>query len=184
MERLNEMILFAASGAEVDALVAAGANPNCRDGCGYSPLHFAARGRDAAVIEAFLRHGADPCSQSPGGSTPLHYVDGVNCARALIAGGARVDAQNGCGSTPLHSAVIRGRGSMVEVLINAGADVCVRDARGLAPADYLAARMYPSLMQATAAAARWSGLRRAALTAWCCATHVAAAVFSNGEHYR
>ena len=48
-------------------------------------------------------------------------------AELLIAGGARVNARNGSGATPLHDAALGGYREMVELLIAKGADPEARD---------------------------------------------------------
>jgi ankyrin repeat protein len=44
----------------VDALLAAGANPNAADICGFTPLMRAAQNGSLAVVVALLGAGADP----------------------------------------------------------------------------------------------------------------------------
>ena len=54
-----------------EALLAAGADPNARDGRGHTALHCAATlGREGA-LRVLIRHGASPALAAPDGQTPL-----------------------------------------------------------------------------------------------------------------
>lgn len=54
-----------------EALLAAGADPNARDGRGHTALHCAATlGREGA-LRVLIRHGASPALSAPDGQTPL-----------------------------------------------------------------------------------------------------------------
>lgn len=60
---------------DVDALLAAGANPNIFDKRGLMPLHLAASKRcNAAILTALLDAGADVNAVSPGSKTPLELA--------------------------------------------------------------------------------------------------------------
>lgn len=45
--------------------------------------------------------------------------------------GADVNARDGCGDTPLHNALMNGKWSIAELLLDAGADVSAENAEGL-----------------------------------------------------
>ncbi|MEM6933488.1 MAG: ankyrin repeat domain-containing protein, partial [Pseudomonadota bacterium] len=60
----------AAQAATVSRLIAAGADPDARDGNGATPLHRAARTRCAVALRALLDGGADAGAQTPSGATP------------------------------------------------------------------------------------------------------------------
>jgi hypothetical protein len=57
--------------AVIQALVAAGADPNCKDTSGVAPLHRAVRTRCAAAVRALLESGADPNLPNGTGSSPM-----------------------------------------------------------------------------------------------------------------
>jgi ankyrin repeat protein len=57
--------------AVIEALVAAGADPNCKDKSGVAPLHRAVRTRCAAAVGALLEVGADPNLRNGAGSSPM-----------------------------------------------------------------------------------------------------------------
>jgi ankyrin repeat protein len=57
--------------ATIVSLIRAGADPNCCDKRGVTPLHRAVRTRCAAAVRALLEQGADPRQRNRNGSTPL-----------------------------------------------------------------------------------------------------------------
>ena len=95
----------------IEALLAAGANPNVRDSNDWTPLHKAAsEAEDADVIKALIEAGAELEARtmgrphSVGGITPLHIAvsSGANpvAIEALLAAGADPHARNVAGETP------------------------------------------------------------------------------------
>jgi len=107
---------------------------------------------DAALVDVLLEFGADPNGRSEwwaGPFHPLHVATGAAAARLLAAGAipdacaaahlddadllatmldadpARVSERGGDGQTPLHFARSR---RVVDLLLNAGADIDARDA--------------------------------------------------------
>jgi ankyrin repeat protein len=110
----------------VRLLLRAGADVRRRAyGDGPEPLHLAAEGGNAKAAELLLAHKADP--NSPLGIQqlrPLHLAVGagsVATASALLAHGARVDAADADGKTPLYHAVDAGRADLVRLLLEHGA---------------------------------------------------------------
>jgi len=55
----------------IEALLAAGADPNARDARGHGPLHAAAALGRAGALRLLIRHGASPALAAPDGQTPL-----------------------------------------------------------------------------------------------------------------
>jgi hypothetical protein len=111
-------------------LVARGADLAAGDRYGDTPLHSRARhwkGR----IEVLLELGADVTHGENSRGTPLHAAAGSGnavAARLLLQHGARVDALNGEGQTPLayalqrcSNAQIEGMATLAELLLAAGA---------------------------------------------------------------
>ena len=138
----------------------------------HNALHEAAARGEVTIAEALLQAlPAAVNARDSSGWTPLHYaVHGrAACCELLIARGADVGAVNHLGMTPLE---LGARGHISEQLVvpclaqlvNAGAGT--RAASTLATA---AGRLVVAsfLEPFTASAARWAGLRRAALTLWC-----------------
>jgi ankyrin repeat protein len=87
----------------VQALLRAGADPNARERDGLSLLIQAVRSESRTVVRALLRAGAD-----------------VN----------RVESHGGSRETALMTAAMYGNLAMVRLLIEAGAEVSARSAKG------------------------------------------------------
>jgi ankyrin repeat protein len=131
--------------AQIQALLASGADPNFRDGYGLAPLHYAASFNQAEVTAALLKGGADPNDrviESPrhmrDQCTPLQYAadrGNAQIASLLIAAGAKVNETGQTGRTALHFAARRGYVEVVRLLLDAKADPNVRDADGSSPLD-------------------------------------------------
>ncbi len=106
---------------------------------GRTGLHIAADRRDVAWLAYLLNRGANPNIADRRGVTPLMrasqlgFFDGV---QQLVAKGARVDAPNATGETPLILAVHRRDTAMMRVLLQAGADPDRSDNSGRSARDY------------------------------------------------
>jgi len=103
-----------------------------------SMLHHAASTTASDFVDRLLSLGANPNLGDKFGHTPLYSTcngaGDVTIARALIAAGADVDAQDyvkRC--APLHMAARRGHVDVAAVLIESGANVEVRDINGQTP---------------------------------------------------
>lgn len=103
-----------------------------------SILHHASSTTASTFVDSLLSLGADPNLRDKFGHTPLYSTcngaGDVTIARALIAAGADVDAQDyvkRC--APLHMAARRGRVDVSAVLLDGGANVEVRDIHGQTP---------------------------------------------------
>jgi hypothetical protein len=108
---------------------------------GRTLLHAASAAGSLTIVELLLRLGADPNATDGGGHTPLYSV-GNECAtagggdvvRALVRGGAKVDARDGVKHcTALHMAARRGNVAVAEALLECGADIESRDSLGDTP---------------------------------------------------
>ena len=103
---------------------------------GDTPLHLAAAGYRVEIVKLLLGSGADPnAATNHRNSGPLHYAaDGRTLAPALdaerqvatiellINAGARVNAQDKNGATPLHRAVRTRSAEAVRVLLKSGSN--------------------------------------------------------------
>ncbi|MCL5104981.1 MAG: ankyrin repeat domain-containing protein [Armatimonadetes bacterium] len=84
--------------------------------------------------------------------SPLCYASSGQMVGLLLANGARLDARDTFGDTPLHSAASRGRSEVARALITAGAKVDVRGEMGKTPLDYAAQNDEPGVAAVLVAA--------------------------------
>ena len=85
--------------------------------------------------------GAEPDVKDGGGHTPLYWLangqgasDGAGVVRALVRGGANVNADDGVKQcTALHMAARRGNVEIARALLDCGADIDARDSLGDTP---------------------------------------------------
>jgi ankyrin len=127
--------------AAVTLLLRAGAKVNVREGCGWTPLHFAARGdgRKTAVLVAC---GADVNARDTSGSTPLHWAArSLASARLLLAHGADVNVKDCHGTLPLHLTTGSRRGRVAALMVAYGARIDARGAVLLGRVDTLEASL-------------------------------------------
>jgi hypothetical protein len=114
---------------------------------GDTALHVAAAGHRVEIARMLLDAGADPCSsKNRRRSQPLHYAaDGylenpswnekqqIATIRLLLRAGARIDAQDQNGATPLHRAVRTRCAAAVECLLEAGSPPSLGNKSGSTP---------------------------------------------------
>ena len=123
----------------VEELLRFGADPNVRDVCGLTALHWGAAYED--VLLALLSPALGAASQganllavrSQGDESALHfsaYHGASECCAALLAAGAEAAPKDVCGATPLHLAASLGHGACVEALLAFRASSVVRDRAG------------------------------------------------------
>src|SRR5688572_27006373 len=114
---------------------------------GDTALHLAAAGYRVEIVRLLLRAGADPnAAANHRRSGPLHYAaDGfingpawdakkqVATIGCLLDKGAKLDAQDKNGATPLHRAVRTRCAAAVRALLQAGSDPTMRNKSGSTP---------------------------------------------------
>lgn len=109
-----------------DALLRHGALANGRLASGATPLDAAASANASKVVSVLLIHGADPNTESRNGASPLEDASlrGFNpIVGMLLDHGALVNQVNsGSGTTALYAAASFGRGDVVNLLLERGAD--------------------------------------------------------------
>ena len=101
----------------MNAALAAGASP--------SEVADAAQARNHDTLRALLQKKAPVNVPQDDGSTALHWAAhwaDLEAADLLIRSGAKVDAANRDGATPLFLAALNGGAAMIEKLLKAGAD--------------------------------------------------------------
>lgn len=136
----QELFAAARSGeaTQIKDLLAAGADHRAADEAGETALMHAAHGGHLAAVEVLIAAGADVNAQSPQGWTALAkaaYNGETECGyvevvKVLHEAGAALDAPIFFGITPLMLAAGGGDASVVEWLINNGADVLAANEGG------------------------------------------------------
>jgi truncated hemoglobin YjbI len=101
---------------------------------GQTLLHDAAMVGEAELAALLIRSGADPDAKEAEGHTPLYRASTRDVAGVLLAAGATADVTSGpTRGTPLHQAARRGVVSVAEALLDHGASIEARDAKGETP---------------------------------------------------
>jgi hemoglobin len=101
---------------------------------GQTLLHDAALVGEAELAAVLIRSGANPDAKEPEGHTPLYHASTGDVARVLLAFGATVDVASGpTRGTALHQASRRGYVSVAQALLDHGATIDARDAKGQTP---------------------------------------------------
>lgn len=126
------------------ALLAAGARVDAQDDHGNTPLHNASYHNSVVAVKLLL---GQPGSQeaialrTTEGDSPLDYAcsnSHVEVARALIAGGADVNAQDDRGWGPLHNSCTKFNSKsieLIELLLESGANSLITNSDKQTPYD-------------------------------------------------
>uniref|UniRef100_A0A8D0MZA4 Fibronectin type 3 and ankyrin repeat domains protein 1 n=2 Tax=Sus scrofa TaxID=9823 RepID=A0A8D0MZA4_PIG len=122
----------------VKILVSHGTDVTLRSGSGKDSLMLACYAGHLDVVKYLRRHGASWDTRDLGGCTALHWAaDGGHCnvIEWMIKDGCEVDAvDTGSGWTPLlRVSAVSGNQKVASLLIDAGADVNVKDKDGKTP---------------------------------------------------
>ncbi len=116
---------------------------------GATPYILAAKGADFELMRVLLAAGADPLAKTEDGTTALMAASGVGLTRVdedggtnadaveavkiVLEAGADVNAVNYADDTALHGAAYRGENTIVELLVNRGAKLDVKNKKGFTP---------------------------------------------------
>ena len=127
------------------ALLEAGGDPDAQDRHGKGALIYAAGRAFPEIVELLLEAGADAdkvwgqdltaLMWAAGHANDAPALDAIDVARRLIEAGVAVDRQDDRGRTALMIASERGHMKMVEFLLEAGADLSLKDKTGLTAAN-------------------------------------------------
>jgi len=119
-------------------------------GPGTTPLMRAARAGDTAAIRVLLDSGADPKRTTRDGNTAFMFAAGVGyrdkntrgsepnaleSVKMLLATGADVRQKNSRDETALHGAADRGADTIVQLLVDRGAELNVKSKQNFTPLD-------------------------------------------------
>ncbi|VDO79134.1 unnamed protein product [Haemonchus placei] len=117
-------------------LLKSNADVNARMKGEMTPLHLAAFNASQAVVQTLVEMGADLEARDSSSRTPLHLAagsisdNGAFTVEYLVQNKAEVNVSDKLGFTPLHMAASKGLDQLVEILVDAGADVDKPDIRG------------------------------------------------------
>lgn len=115
LESWNKKLLSAAVTGDnnsVDECVSHGAQINCRDKSGWTPLHMAACRGHAETINLLISKGAVIDSKDNRGWTPLHraaYWGNTDTVVLLMSTGAVIDITDKFGKTPYDVGNVQSR---------------------------------------------------------------------------
>lgn len=144
---LNKKLLAAAVSAttanEVHYLVKQGADVNCTNEWGLTPLMLAAQyNTHVVVLKALLKDGADINAVEPKyRSNALHLAANAcsnpKIVQALVEAGSDINARNYLGETPLIMSVLQNKNTRIfSQLISSGADTGICDWQGHSVMEY------------------------------------------------
>ena len=103
---------------------------------GNTALHIAVEASNADMLKVLVRSVKTVNTPTPTGRTALHASAcgwearprKARCMDILLRAGARPDAVDEAGTTPLHLAAQEGNLKAVKILVRAGCSQCLRDA--------------------------------------------------------
>ncbi|HTY25989.1 MAG TPA: ankyrin repeat domain-containing protein [Desulfomonilaceae bacterium] len=118
--------------AQVQDLLAKGADINAKDTYGVPALMWAAAWGRLQIVKLLLEKGADVNAKDKVGQTALMLTrqGGADLVRLLLDKGADINTKDKAGHTALMSATRYGQADVMEVLLNNGADVNAKDNYG------------------------------------------------------
>jgi ankyrin repeat protein len=144
-----DVAVFRGDVALVKALLESGANPNLTQskGNGGTPLIVATRSLDIEVMRALLNGGAKADAALPNGLSALAIAAGaptgekarkpadevLAAVQLLLDRGANVKHVAASGDTALHAAAAANRPAVIELLVQRGAQVNVKNKTGQTP---------------------------------------------------
>lgn len=111
----------------VNTLLDHGADINCTNYYGETPLHLAATYGNVQLVNTLLKRGANVNAINKDENTPLHiaitYGNDVELVNMLLEHKANVNAKNNDQETPLHLAASGKKTELVKILIENKADI-------------------------------------------------------------
>jgi ankyrin repeat protein len=125
---------------DVEKYISMGSAVDIQDRENNQPLHHAASRGFVEIIHLLLKNGADPNAKGESGRTPLHMsIRFPKATKEILNAYPSISSQDDNGDTPLHLALSsstlheRPKGSIIERLISAGANVNALNAAQITP---------------------------------------------------
>ncbi len=133
------------------ALINSGAEIDIKDKEGETPLHIAGTRRKIDFAKCLLKNGAALEIDNNYKRTPLivaaRETGGIEMIKALVEGGANVNATDFFGDTPLGLAAWRGFEDIVDYLLNKGAQISTDEKVSIKLMTYAADKRLEQLYQ-------------------------------------
>jgi uncharacterized protein len=134
------------------ALLGKRVDPNIAEPDGTTPLHWAVRNNDTALVDRLIRAGGDVKATNRYGISAIALACESGSApivERLIAAGVSANATGPYGETALHTCAHAGKVEAAKVLIARGAALDAGDSwRGQTPLMWAAAQRHPDMMRA------------------------------------
>ena len=134
------------------ALLGKRADPNVAEPDGTTPLHWAVRNNDVALVERLIRAGADVKATNRYGIAAIALAcesGSADILEKLITAGVSANATGPYGETALHTCAHSGKIEAAKVLIAHGASLDAGDSwRGQTPLMWAAAQGHADMMRA------------------------------------
>lgn len=149
----NELLLAAALHGNVQDIkkaMALGADVNCRNANGDTPLNMVAKLSYYKLVKYFVEQGAEVNTSNKDHITPLHWgveYNNVPIVRLLLEKGADVHARDGIQETPLHWAGWTGNLASARLLLRYGANPYAPNNTGVTPIDLTIRQEHPEVQQ-------------------------------------
>lgn len=108
-------------------------------GCGYAPIHYCVKRRNAKRIKWLHSRGANVDLRNDSGMSPLVMACRSGCLPVVIAllqCGADINASDAFGRTPLSHCVHARQPNLVKFMLHAGGNRDLADVQGRLPLEY------------------------------------------------
>lgn len=123
---------------DIKKAMAQGANINCKNANGDTPLNMVAKLSYYNLVKFFVDNGADVNTSNNDLITPLHYAveyNNVRIVNILLQNGADIDARDNINETPLHWTGWTGNLESAKLLLKYGANPYLGNNSGTTPLD-------------------------------------------------